>query len=171
MPSSQNGAEQRRRTVVVLRTAGFVAAVILGAIAVWLIVTSSSQKNIRIGVLTGLWGLLLGTYAMFGSRLPGHGAPEPDAGVAPHPGQELDLHRISEIERSAVAGARREFQQDLQALLHREIGPGYAGELASLRAEVGALRSELVEKVGGQLRLERIETTRLIGSDLEALQS
>ena len=45
-----------------------------------------------------------------------------------------------------------------------------AGELAELRAEVAALRNELLEKVGGQLRLERIETTRLIGSDLEALQ-
>ena len=42
--------------------------------------------------------------------------------------------------------------------------------MAGLRSEVTALRNELVEKVGGQLHLERIETTRLIGSDLEALQ-
>src|SRR5438105_3385991 len=41
------------------------------------------------------------------------------------------------------------------------------------RAQVGAaLRaaSEVVGKVGGELRLERIETTRIIGSDIEALQ-
>ena len=43
-------------------------------------------------------------------------------------------------------------------------------QLSSLRAEVAALRAEVVDKLGGQLRLERIETTRVIGSDLEALQ-
>jgi hypothetical protein len=42
--------------------------------------------------------------------------------------------------------------------------------VGALREEIAELRSELVEKVGGQLRLERIETTRVIGSDLEALQ-
>ena len=65
---------------------------------------------------------------------------------------------------------RREFQARLEKVLRREVQEGLARELAGLRAEVAALRSELVEKVGGQLRLERIETTRLIGSDLEALQ-
>jgi hypothetical protein len=43
-------------------------------------------------------------------------------------------------------------------------------EVGELRSEIAALRSELLEKVGGQIRLERIETTRVIGSDLEALQ-
>ena len=43
-------------------------------------------------------------------------------------------------------------------------------QIGLLRDEVAALRAEVVDKLGGQLRLERIETTRLIGSDLEALQ-
>ena len=42
--------------------------------------------------------------------------------------------------------------------------------VGALRDEVAALRAEVVDKLGGQLRLERIETTRVIGSDLEALQ-
>jgi len=42
--------------------------------------------------------------------------------------------------------------------------------IGALRTEVAALRAEVVDKLGGQLRLERIETTRVIGSDLEALQ-
>ena len=42
--------------------------------------------------------------------------------------------------------------------------------IGALRSEVAALRAEVVDKLGGQLRLERIETTRVIGSDLEALQ-
>ena len=42
--------------------------------------------------------------------------------------------------------------------------------VARLRGEVALLRNDLVEKVDGQLRLERTETTRALGSDIEALQ-
>ena len=125
MPSSDSAA--RRRAVAAVRGTGFTVAVALGAVAIWLIVTSTSQKRIEIGILAGLWGLLLGSYVVFGGR-----------------------------------SAQREPGHDVPGEL--------AGELSELRTEVAALRNELVEKVGGQLRLERIETTRLIGSDLEALQ-
>ena len=57
-------------------------------------------------------------------------------------------------------------------MLRREMHAGVAQEVANLRTEVHALRNEARRGgVGGQLRLERIETTRLIGSDLEAVQS
>jgi hypothetical protein len=154
----------------VLRTLGFLIAAVLGVIGVWYIVVGNSSKDVRIGVIAAFWGLLLGTFAVFGSRVPG-GSEDPAPAPAPEPSRELDIRQIGEIERSAVAAARREFQQELQIMLRREVHDGFAREVASLRAEVNALRSDLVEKVGGQLRLERIETTRLIGSDLEAVQS
>ncbi len=44
-------------------------------------------------------------------------------------------------------------------------------QLGRLREDVSALRGDLVDQVGGKIRLERIETTRVIGSDIEALQN
>ena len=156
------------------RGVGFLLAAGLGVVGVWLIVTGNDSKSIRIGAISAFWGLLLGTYAMFGARPPAR-APErpaaPPTPPTPPPSRELDLRQLGEIERAAVAAARREFQQELQLMLRHEVSDGFAREVANLRAEVNALRSDLVEKVGGQLRLERIETTRLIGSDLEAVQS
>lgn len=160
-----------RRTAL-LRGTGFVLAAALGIVGVWLIVTGNESKTVRIGAISAFWGLLLGTYAMFGTRPPGNrGTAVVPAAPVPPPSRELDLRQVGELERSAVAAARREFQQELQIMLRREVTDGFALEVAGLRAEVNALRNDLVEKVGGQLRLERIETTRLIGSDLEALQS
>lgn len=167
---------ERTRRVAVLRAVGVVLAVALGAVAVWLIVTSTSQKRIEIGILAGLWGLLIGAYAAFGSRLqaaaeaPVATMPAFDPEALPSGGGVLDVRPRSELQRKEEAALRREFQARLEKVLRREVQEGLARELAGLRAEVAALRSELVEKVGGQLRLERIETTRLIGSDLEALQ-
>ncbi|HEY2298373.1 MAG TPA: hypothetical protein VGH43_11640 [Jatrophihabitans sp.] len=163
------------RHTPLLRVLGFVVAAGLGVVGVWLIVTGNSSKNVRIGAIAAFWGLLIGTYAVFGSRLPSRpadpapAAPQPQP--PPVPTRELDVRLINEIERSALTAARREFAQELQLMLRRETQASFAQELSGLRAEVTALRKELVEKVGGQLRLERIETTRLIGSDLEALQS
>ncbi len=153
-----------------LRACGFLLAAALGIVGVWLIVTGNDSKTVRVGAISGFWGLLFGTYAMFGTRLPAIRT-APETPPAPPPTRELDLRQVGELERAAVAAARQEFQQELQAMLRREVTEGFAREVADLRSEVTALRSELVEKVGGQLRLERIETTRLIGSDLEALQS
>jgi hypothetical protein len=174
-PLLGHGPERARR-VVVLRAIGVGLAVALGAVAVWLIVTSTSQKRIEIGILAGLWGLLIGAYAAFGSRQ--HAVAEPPVATMPafdpetlQPGGGvLDVRPRSEVQRKEEIAMRREFQARLEKVLRREVQEGLARELAGLRAEVAALRSELVEKVGGQLRLERIETTRLIGSDLEALQ-
>jgi hypothetical protein len=162
--------------VAVLRGIGVCLAVALGAVAVWLIVTSTSQKRIEIGVLAGLWGFLIGAYAAFGSRqqvpagasMPTMPIFDPDAPQSG--GGVLDVRPRSDLQRKEDIAARREFQARLEKVLRREVQDGLARELSGLRAEVAALRSELVEKVGGQLRLERIETTRLIGSDLEALQ-
>lgn len=158
----------------------FLAAVALGVVGVWMIVTGQSTKAIRVGAIASFWALLLGAFAVLGSRVPGresdHPAEQPWPSrrqpappPRPHHG-ELDRRRVGDIERAAVAAARREFQAGLQEMLRREVAAAVSREMAGLRSEVNALRNEVVEKVGGQIRLERIETTRLIGSDLEALQ-
>lgn len=125
--------------------------------------TGRTQQRVQLGVLLGLWGALLGAYTMFSARYrdPG-GAPE-DTSAEP------DLAGTS-LERSEDAAARQQYEFRLEEMLRRQIQAALGPEVASLRAEVAALRSELVEKVGGQIRLERIETTRVIGSDIEALQ-
>ena len=84
--------------------------------------------------------------------------------------QEIELRQFGELQLARDAAARRESEQELELSLRREVERVLADQLASLREEVAALRAEVVDKLGGQLRLERIETTRVIGSDLEALQ-
>jgi hypothetical protein len=145
----------------VLRVVGFAAAVALGAVGVWLIVTATSQKWTELGVLAGLWGLLIGAFAAFGPRQPA----TPVAEAA-----EVPATAGTELERLDAGSERREYEARLELMLRREIQGAMSREVAALRAEVAQLRTELVEKVGGQLRLERIETTRVIGSDIEALQ-
>ncbi|MHA3701630.1 hypothetical protein ACXR2U_05555, partial [Jatrophihabitans sp. YIM 134969] len=86
-------------------------------------------------------------------------------------GRELERRRTAEIEHEREEAARREFALSLEVMLRREMERVLRDELDTLRQEVAALRNDLTEKVPGQIRLERIETTRLIGSDLEALQA
>jgi hypothetical protein len=149
---------------VALRTAGFGLAVVLGVIAVWLISTSTTPKSLQLGVLAGLWGAILGAFTAFGRRQ--HDEPEAPAET----GTELELRASGELDRADEAAARRAYEVRLEHMLRREINATMTREVASLRSEIAQLRQDLLEKVGGQLRLERIETTRLIGSDLEALQ-
>jgi hypothetical protein len=160
--------------------AAFIAAIALAVVGIWMIVTGNSTKSVRVGAIASFWALLLGAFAVLGSRVPGRDTDRSTGPVAPVPHDpsppppprrgEVDLRHVGDIERAAVAAPRREFQAHLQEMLHREVSAAVSREMAGLRSEVTALRNELVEKVGGQLHLERIETTRLIGSDLEALQ-
>jgi hypothetical protein len=115
-----------------------------------------------------LWAALVGAFAMFGPRRLMHPL---ETEPQPGPSTALELRDTrAEVERAEEAAARRAHELRLEHMLRREIRNSVAGEVAALRAEIAELRSELLEKVGGQLRLERIETTRVIGSDLEALQ-
>lgn len=147
-----------------LRAVGFVAAVVLGIISIWLIVTSDSTKNLRIGALCGFWGLLVGGFSVFGRHL------QQPAGSASAAG-ELALRGRGAVERPEDARARLDFEMRLVQLLRREVQETMSGEIAKLSADVQALRTEFVDKVGGELRLERVETTRVFGSDIEALQA
>src|SRR5690348_17095608 len=160
MPRLVGGSAGRARISSVLRTAGLVLGILLGAGGVWVLVTSDSTKDTRIGALLGIWGIFLAATVLVGRRE--HSVVEA--------GGELVVRNATGLDTLSDARAVREYEQRLQAMLRQEIQQTLGAELASLRAEVASLRSEVVEKVGGQLRLERIETTRVIGSDIEALQ-
>lgn len=166
MPTPRDAADPRMRYArrnAVLRGIAVGLAIALSAVGVWLIVTSSSQKRIELGVLAGLWGGLFGAFAAFGvRRLPRPG--ERDAA-----GRELAVREHSALERADESAARLRFEARLEQMLRQEIQTTFGREIAALREEVASLRNDLLEKVGGQLRLERIETTRVIGSDIEAL--
>lgn len=153
---------ERRDKQRVLRIALTVVAVALGVVAVWLIVTSDNAQRTKVGALAGFWALLIAAYPALGFRHPNHGSAAA--------GQELDVRAPGHVERMDDAMARMEYERRLQMMVRHEIQTALGSELANLRSEVAALRSEILEKVGGQIRLERIETTRMIGSDIEALQ-
>jgi hypothetical protein len=154
---------------VVLRIVGLAVAVALAGIAAWLIVTGTTQKRMELGVLAGLWSALLGAFSMIGARRPAPLAEVP-ASAAPS-STDLELRSArTQLERAEEVAARRAHEARLEQLLRAEVQSAIAREVSTLRTEIAELRSELLEKVGNQVRLERIETTRVIGSDLEALQ-
>ena len=154
------GDEGRTNHQRALRIVLTVLAVGLGTVAVWLIVTSDNAQRTKIGALAGFWALLIAAYPVLGIR-------HPQPAVT---GQELDIRAAGHLDRTEDAAQRLEYERRLQMMVRHEIQQALGSELSSLRSEVAALRSEILEKVGGQIRLERIETTRMIGSDIEALQ-
>lgn len=152
---------------VVLRIFLLVVAVALAGAGAWLIVTGKTTKRVELGVIIGFWSALTGAFALYGARRSVQADAEPDR---VH-GTELELRSMrTEVERAEEAAARRAHEARLEQLLRAEVQAAIAREVTSLRAEIADLRGELLEKVGNQVRLERIETTRVIGSDLEALQ-
>lgn len=167
MNRTVSGVKQRRRNMLALRVGAFGIALALGVVGIWMIVTGGSPKGIRIGVIASFWALLLGAFAVLGSRVPPR-----DPGQASEPASqyfppaaysdELDRRRVGDLEPAAGS----HFQTRLENTLRDEV----SREMAGLRSEVTALRNELVEMVGGQLRLDRIEAARLIASEFEALQ-
>jgi hypothetical protein len=161
MPRPEGGGPGGRRQLrSVVRGACFSAAAVLGVVAIWLVVTGTTQKSTTVGALLGFWAVLMAAFPVFGSRQP----------TARDLAEPLDARPATGLERMSDAADRREYEYRLQQMLRLEIQAALGPELTSLRTDIAALRSELVEKVGGQLRLERIETTRVIGSDIEALQ-
>ena len=154
---------------------GVLVAFGLAGLAVVLISFGTTHKQSELGVIAGLWSALLGYLAIYGVRHHSSGsAAAPEAAPAlPASGGELELAGSREVETTRNAEARREYEERLQALVQAEIAKlsdTMTSELHSLRDQVSQLRGELVDQVGGQLRLERVETTRVIGSNIEALQ-
>jgi hypothetical protein len=149
-----------------LRALGIVVAVVLAVVAVVAVSFGSSTKQDQLGVIAGLWSALIFAVTFYGIR---HHKDERQVGR----GGELEVRQLAELESVAATAARGEYEQQLQDMVQRELAKvqrAVLAQLDELQAEVAGLRGDLVEKVGGQLRLERIETTRVIGSDIENLQ-
>lgn len=180
------------------RTAVVAVSAVLGAVALCLVLFGGGQRRVQLGVLLGLWSALIAAFAITGARA-GQPATEQageldqaraqaaelheaqlkvvalqqeqlEAARQANFAQEIELRQFGELQLARDASARRESELSLEASLRREVERVLVDQLGSLREEVAALRAEVVDKLGGQLRLERIETTRVIGSDLEALQ-
>src|SRR6266581_4243033 len=133
-----------------LRTLGMFGAIGLGGVAVYLVVVGHTQKQVQIGLLVGLWGVMLGAFTLFGPR---HTAAD-DAGEQGDDGSTW-LSSKGEL----VSAERREHELQLEVILRREMERVLRDEMADLR-----------DKMNGQLRLERVETTRVISSDIDELQ-
>jgi len=136
-------------------------AIGLGGVAVYLVVVGHTQKQVQIGLLVGLWGVMLGAFTLFGPR---HTAAD-DAGE-----QGDDGSTWVSSKGELVSAERREHELQLEVILRREMERVLRDEMAELRGEVAGLRTDLLDKMNGQLRLERVETTRVISSDIDELQ-
>ena len=146
-----------------LRWLGILLVLGLGAMAVALVVLGDSQKQLRIGVLLGIWAAVVAYF------LPSRREEQPQAVATGH-----DPSRVyNDVGIRTAPDPRREFreyQAQLERTFRRDMDQALSEHLARLRGEVALLRNDLVEQVNGQLRLERTETTRALGSDIEGLQ-
>ena len=146
-----------------LRWLGILLVLGLGALAVALVVLGDSQKQLRIGVLLGIWAAVVAYF------LPSRREEQPQAVATGH-----DPSRVyNDVGIRTAPDPRREFreyQAQLERTFRRDMDQALSEHIARLRGEVALLRNDLVEQVNGQLRLERTETTRALGSDIEGLQ-
>src|SRR6476659_8840037 len=153
----------RSRARGLLRWLGILLVLGLGAMAVALVVLGDSQKQLRIGVLLGIWAAVVAYF------LPSRREEQPQAVATGH-----DPSRVyNDVGIRTAPDLRREFreyQAQLERTFRRDMEQALSEHIARLRGEVALLRNDLVEQVNGQLRLERTETTRALGSDIEGLQ-
>jgi hypothetical protein len=158
-----------------------VLAIGLAIAGVFLVVIGGGAWRVQLGVLLGLWGGLTALFVQLDTR---RRTPPADSDLSAlelaarrdyelnlAKGRELELRRNFEIELERHVAGRREYELQLEVMLRREMERALRDELSELKTEVAGLRSDLSEKINGQLLLERIETTRVFGSDLEALQA
>ena len=147
------------------RTAALVVAGVVAAAATGAVVLADDPQVLRLAVVGALWAFVLAAFAVPRRREPDAG---PLAGAAP--GTDLELRRKYEVELEREVAARREYELQLEVYLRRELERGLAEDVAGLRDEVARMRGEMIDRLDGELRMERIETTRLIGGSLRALQ-
>jgi hypothetical protein len=145
-----------------VRTLALVAAVAIALASTAVVVLSDDPQTLRLAVVGALWAFILAAFAAPRRR-------EPDA-PAGDPGAALELRRTYEIELEKEVAARREYELQLEVYLRRELERGLAEDVAALRDEISRMRGEMIDRLDGELQMERIETTRLIGGSLRALR-
>src|SRR5439155_21005745 len=151
------------------RIVSVVLAAGLGLAAVCLVVFSTSQKQIQIGVLLGLWAGVIAAFVVFGARRSQQGselqaaeletvqqqaaelqAAQLEVARQAQASQEVELRRFGELQLARETAARREADLRLEIGLRHEIERVLAEQIGVLRDEVAALRAEVVDKLGGQ---------------------
>jgi hypothetical protein len=138
-------------------------AVVIALASTAAVVISDDPQTLRLAVVGALWAFVLAAFAA-----PRRRSADDDDGD--RPGTEIELRKTYEIELEREVAARREYELQLEVYLRRELERGLAEDVAALRDEVGRMRGEMMDRLDGELRMERIETTRLVGGSLRALQ-
>ncbi|CAN5309767.1 hypothetical protein BH20ACT5_BH20ACT5_04820 [soil metagenome] len=122
------------------------------AATVALVVTEDAQ-TLRLAVLAALWAFLIAAFVAGVRRSEPPPAPTPE----PEPRQSYGLELAS----------RRESELRLEVQLRREIEGALRQDIAGLRADLGRLRSDILDRWDGELRVERVtlrtESTRITG--------
>jgi len=158
------GPDRRDGRAGGLRVAVLFVGVCLASAATVAVLVTHDPKLLRLAVVGALWAFLLAALAVPRRRALPPTPPDPPSG------REVELRRTYEIELEREVAARREYELQLEVFLRRELEQRMRQEVEALRDEVQRLRSEVLDRLDGELRMERIETTRLIGGSLRALQ-
>jgi hypothetical protein len=135
------------RRALVLRGCGVLLALALGGFGAWLLVTAHQLRWVRIGALAELWGVLVGAFALFGARHRAQPA-SPDA-ATPEVESAESVEPVAEPAAAPTAASEDEVQYDkrMEDILRREIRSVLTRELNVLRAQVAALRSDVLEQM------------------------
>jgi len=147
-----------------------VAALVVGTLlalgATGTLVLTDNPEVLRLAIVVALWAFVLATMAGVRRQPAGDGD-----GLA---SREIELRRSYEIELERETAARREFELRVGLDLRRELEDGVRQYVDTLRDEVFALRQDVVERLDGELRVERVawhgESTRLTGGGTPALR-
>ncbi|MDG3009304.1 hypothetical protein G4X40_03985 [Rhodococcus sp. D2-41] len=117
------------------------ALIVLAVIASIIMIFSDSVALLRLAVVAAAWAAVLGAIGMTMYRKES----ESDAAKA------RDLKLVYELQLEREISARREYELAVQAQVRRELEEESSSELAALREELSALRSNLELLLGGEL--------------------
>ncbi|MBI1759286.1 MAG: hypothetical protein HYR62_08690 [Actinobacteria bacterium] len=152
--SDPRRASQSRGRLVTLGVGALLAIAATGAL-----ILTDNLRVLRLAVVVALWAFVVATMASI-RRNP--------AADEPAPSRELELRREYQVELDREVAARREHESRIEADLRREAQDGLHRQVEELRHEVQGLRKDIVDRLDGELRLERIawhaESTRLTGT-------
>lgn len=143
-----------------------VVGAVLAAAATATLILTEDLRLLRLAVVVALWAFVVATMAGI-RRDPLAERIDDDDSAERIRDMELELRQEYQLELEREMVARRESELRIEAELRREITEGIQQELAQLRHEVQALHQELLQRLEGGVRLERVawhaESTRVTG--------
>lgn len=121
---------------------GFI--VVLGLVASVLLVLTSNIQYVRIGLVSALWAAVVGAFAMTRYRRE----------LSVEDAKMRDLQTVYQLQLEREVAARREYELGVESRIRRDLQVDI-DELASLRAELSALRKNLELLLDGNIPVER----------------